>query len=119
MTETSNCSTQKVQTESIQSDQYVHVLYEFIYLFIYLFAVDGERGVGGICMCVFGEGGGLLTAMAVELLTSKITTVCETKRGLCNILVMAKLFDEQLLPNFDQTLSRTSTTKIRSNVLIN
>ena len=70
-------------------------------------------------MCVYGEGGGLLMAMAVELLISKITTVCETKRRLYNILIMTKLFDEQLLPNFDQALSRTGTTKIRSNVLIN
>ena len=66
-------------------------------------------------MCVYGEGGGLLTTMTVELLTRKITTVCETERPLHNILMMRKLFDEQLLPNFDQALS----TKIRSNVLIN
>ena len=33
-------------------------------------------------MCVYREGGELLTAMAVELLTSKITTVCETKQRL-------------------------------------
>ena len=60
--------------------------------------------VGEICTCVYGEGGGLLTAMAVKLLTSKITTVCETTRRLYNILIMTKLFDEQLLPNFDQAL---------------
>ena len=66
-----------------------------------------------------GEGGGLLTAMAVELLASKITIVCETKRRSYNTLLMTKLFDEQLLPNFDQALSRTSITKIRSDVLIN
>ena len=82
----------------------------------------GERegrvvGGGGIYVCLWG-GEGLLTAMAAELLTSKITTVCETKRRSYNILIMTKLFDEQLLPNFDQALSRTSTTKIRPNVLI-
>ena len=70
-------------------------------------------------MCVYWEGGVLLTAMSVELLASKITTVCETKRRLYSILLMAKLFDVQLLPNFDQALSRTATSKIRSNVLIN
>ena len=64
-------------------------------------------------MCVYGEEGVLLTAMAVELLTSKITTVCETKRRLYDdILLMRKLFNEQLLPNLEQALSRTSTTKI-------
>ena len=56
-------------------------------------------------MCVYGEEGVLLTAMAVELLTSKITTVCETKRRLYNILMMIKLFDEQLPPNVDKALS--------------
>ena len=70
-------------------------------------------------MCVYGEEGVLLTAMAVELLTSKITTVCETKRRLYNILLMRKLFNEQLLPNLKQALSRTSATKIRWNVLTN
>ena len=70
-------------------------------------------------MCVYGEEGVLPTAMAVELLTSKITTVCETKRQLYNILIMTKLFDEKLLRNVDQALSRISTTKIRSNVFIN
>ena len=70
-------------------------------------------------MCVYGEEGVLLTAMAVELLTSKITTVCETKRRLYNILLMRKLFNEQLLPNLEQALSRTSAAKIRWNVLTN
>ena len=70
-------------------------------------------------MCVYGEGGGLVTAVAVQLLTGKITTVYETERRLYDTLIMRKLFDEQLLPNFDQTLSRTTTSKIRSNVLIN
>ena len=70
-------------------------------------------------MCVYGEEGVLPTAMAVELLTSKITTVCETKRRLYNILLMRKLFNEQLLPNLEQALSRTSATKIRWNVLTN
>ena len=70
-------------------------------------------------MCVYGEEGVLLTAMAVELLTSKITTVCETKRQLYDILLMRKLFNEQLLPNLEQALSRTSATKIRWNVLTN
>ena len=71
-------------------------------------------------MCVYWEGGVLLTAMSVELLASKITTVCETKRRLYYILKMTKLFDKQLLPNFgDQTNSRTGTSKIRSNILIN
>ena len=78
----------------------------------------GEGGVGSMYMCLWG-GGALLTAMAVELLASKITTVCETKRRSYNTLLMTKLFDEQLLPNFDQALSRTSITKIRSDVLIN
>ena len=79
----------------------------------------GEGGAVGSCTCVYGDGGGLLTTMAMELLISKITTVCETKRRSYNILIMTKLFDEQLLPNLDQALSRTSTTKIRSEVLIN
>ena len=70
-------------------------------------------------MCVYGEGGGLLTAMAVELLTSKFTTVCETKRRSYKILIMTNIFDEQLLPNFDQALPRTSANKIRWNVWIN
>ena len=70
-------------------------------------------------MCVYGEGGGLVTAVGVQLLTGKITTVYETERRLYDTLIMRKLFDEQLLPNFDQTLSRTTTSKIRSNVLIN
>ena len=92
-------------TALIQSDQYVHVLYEFIYLFG---GGGGRRGwwrLGwGMYVCLWG---GLLTAMAVELLTSKITAVCKTKR-----LIITKLFDEQLLPIFDQTLSPTLTTKI-------
>ena len=80
--------------------------------------VEGE---GGICGegGTYGKGGGLLRATAVEFLTSKITTVCETKRQLYNILIMTKLFDEKLLRNVDQALSRISTTKIRSNVFIN
>ena len=32
---------------------------------------------------------------------------------------MRKLYDEQLVPNFDQVLSRTSTAKLRSNFLMN
>ena len=70
-------------------------------------------------MCVYGEEGVLPTAMVVELLTKKITTVCGTKRRLYNILVMRKLFNKQLLPNLEQALSRTSATKIRWNVLRN
>ena len=72
----------------------------------------GGGGGGGVCMCVYGEKGVLLTAMAVELLTKKSTPVCGTNRRLYNILVMRKLFNEQLLPNLEQALSRTSTTKI-------
>ena len=73
--------------------------------------VEGEGGTcgeGG----TYGKGGGLLRATAIEFLTSKITTVCGTKRQLYNILLMRKLFNEQLLTNLEQTLSRTSTTKI-------
>ena len=81
---------------------------------------EGRERLGFVCVCVYREEEeGLLTAMAVELLTSKITTVCETKRRLYNILIMTQLFDKQPLPNFDQALSRTSITKIRSDVLIN
>ena len=71
--------------------------------------VDG--GYVGMHVCLLG-GGGLLTAMAVELLTKKSTPVCGTNRRLYNILVMRKLFNKQLLPNLEQALSRTSTTKI-------
>ena len=60
----------------------------------------------------FGGGGVLLTAMAVELLISKVKTVCETKRRLYNVLIMTKLFNEQLKPNFDQALSRTNTATL-------
>ena len=70
-------------------------------------------------MRVYREEGELLMAMAAELLTGKITTVCETKRRLHNRLLMTKFFDEQLLPNFDHALSRTSANKSRSNALMN
>ena len=102
-------------------------------LFTYLFILWGRGreffsgggvlwGVGGNGMYVCVWGGRMVAdAMPVELLPSKITTVCETKRRLYNILIITKVFDQhqQLLPNFDQPLSRTGTSKTRSNVLIN
>ena len=65
----------------------------------------------GVCMCVYGEGGGLPTVLSEELLTSQITTVCQTKRQLYNILIMTELSEGKLLPNFDQALSGYNTNQ--------
>ena len=43
----------------------------------------------------------------------------QNQNCLRNKTTIKQLFDEQLLPHFDQALSRTSTTNISSNVLIN